>query len=89
MKRRVGIIRISNTLYEQDWDDISKVFSRFKPEKIKKTEDNWFFQGTSDEFLEIDESDTIPIYIVIFNTIITTGVDACKVTTFKFEKEIN
>jgi len=70
-----GLIKITDTLYKNDWSIISAIFKDFRPTHIEFRyweNDIWYFWGTSDLFDDItdfNECQSIPIYDVIFTKI--------------------
>lgn len=83
MSKRKGVIKITNQLYDSDWEIISAIFSKFKPSHIEFRyweNDMWYFYGTSELFDELKEAEAIPFYDVIF----TSQMDGTY--TFEFKK---
>lgn len=66
---RAGVIRITDVLYQNSWEEISVIFKKFRPTHIEfRNWENgiWYFYGTCDEFDEILESQVVTEYTVIF-----------------------
>ena len=64
-----GIIKISDGLYKDNWEDISVIFKDFRPTHIefRHWENNvWYFYGESEKFDKVKEGDPIPFYDVLF-----------------------
>lgn len=82
---RKGYIKITNTLYLNEWDIISRIFKKFRISHVEFRpweNDVWYFYGDCSEFDFISEGQPVPQYDVIF----TTGMD--NNTDYKFIKAI-
>lgn len=66
-----GIIKITDILYKENYDEISGIFKYFKPTHIDFRHwenDIWYFYGISDFFEKTKKGDDIPFYTVEINT---------------------
>jgi len=66
-----GYIVISKHLYENNYDLISIIFTKFRPTHIEKTywtNDGWTIWGESKEFREVKEGEEVPRYDVVLKS---------------------
>jgi hypothetical protein len=64
-----GIIKITDELYRNNYNEICKIFNYFKPTHIEFRHwenDIWYLYGESDLFEEIKEGEQIPFYLASF-----------------------
>lgn len=76
-----GLIKISNELYQNNWEQISLIFKDFKPNHIEFRHwenDVWYFYGVCDLFEVLKEGEVIPFYEVVFNVSENSSVLAYK-----------
>jgi hypothetical protein len=68
-KFKRGKIKISFQLYENDFELISPMFTKFQVLHIEQEHWNWkdyIFTGVCDDFRELKEGEQIPFYDCIF-----------------------
>jgi len=64
-----GVIKISDVLIRNDWDDISGFMKDFRPTHIEFRHwenDIWYFYGVSKKFDPLKEGDAVPEYLMSF-----------------------
>lgn len=64
-----GFIRMTNDIYNNNWDIAHQIFKDFKPTHIefrRHENDMWYFWGTCDSFDELKEGEEPKQYIAIF-----------------------
>lgn len=85
---RKGLIKVSNELYEKEYDTISLIFKDFRPTYIEfRHWDNntWYIYGVSEFFEEVSEGSAIRQYEVVFTSHQNEG-DFSVYYTYEFRK---
>lgn len=86
--KKRGLIKVSNELYEDEYDIISIIFKDFRPIHIAFhfwDNNTWHIHGVSELFEEVEEGCVVPQYDVIFTTHQNEG-DFSVYHTFEFKK---
>lgn len=60
---RLGIVKISDELYSNNYDSCKVIFEHLRPLNIKFHHRQWFIKGESQFFDDVAEGDGIPQYI--------------------------
>lgn len=80
---KTGFIKITDILYQQNWEEISIIFREFRPSHIEFRHwenDIWYFWGTCNKFDELKEAEQTPEY-----TVVLTRIDGGDIE-YKFER---